>query len=242
MRLMLEAPPEATAEARREFERSRRGTDNESRRGMLAAYALWMCFVPIVLALGVRDRLAAGINGGAVVGALVLAMLHAFGRLGGGLTRFLIYCLGTVAIASASTLLGWAIVVPGLAAVHTVGFILYGEKRLQPAALAFGALAVVVPFVLQETGIMHHPYVFEGDHMTVVPHMTGLPPVRTQVFLLLASLASIIVPTVALSRLRDTVEAAQEREFMNAWILQHLLPGRAREAAATLRAQRKPGK
>jgi serine/threonine-protein kinase len=240
MRLMLEAPPEMTEEARREFERTRRGTERESRRGTVAAYALWMCFVPIVLALGVRDRVAAAINGGAVLLAVVLAVIASTRRQAGAM-RFAIYCLGTLAIASAATLMGWGIVVPGLAAVHTVGFIVYGEKRMQPAALALGALAVVAPFVLQETGILPRPYVFENDRMVIVPHMTGLPAVRTQVYLLLASLAAIIVPTVVISRLRETLEVAQEREFMHAWTLQHLLPGRAREAAAALRKAQKPG-
>ena len=65
--------------------------------------------------------------------------------------------------------------------------------------------------------------------------MTGLPAVRTQVFLLLASLAAIITPTVVISRLRDSLEEAEERAFMQAWTLQHLVPGRAREAAAARR-------
>jgi hypothetical protein len=65
--------------------------------------------------------------------------------------------------------------------------------------------------------------------------MTGLPQMRSQIYLLLSSLAAIVVPTVVISRLRDTLEAAEERAFMHAWTLQHLVPGRARQAAAEMR-------
>ena len=234
MRLMLDAPVEVSEEARKEFKRSRRGTEREARQGTLMSYLLWMCFVPIVLSLGMRDRVAAAITGCSVILAALLSVLAATRRLGGP-TRFIIYCLGTLAIASTCTLMGWAIVVPGLAAVHTVGFILHGEKRLQPAALVLGVLAVIVPFVLQESGVLPRAYLFQVDRMTVLPLMTGLPPVRTQLYLVLSSLAAIVVPTVVISRLRDTLEMAEERAFMHAWTLQNLLPGRAREAAAALR-------
>jgi serine/threonine-protein kinase len=240
-RLMLETPAEMSAEARREFAETRRGTRRESKRGVVVSYALWMCFVPVVLALGVRDRIAAGIPLGAVLLAALFSVIYAASRAG-PLTRFAIYCFGTLAIASSCTLMGWAIVVPCLAAVHTVGFILYGDKKLQPAALALGALSVIVPFVLQEAGWLPRAYLFEGDRMIVLPRMTGLPQMRSQIYLLLASLAAIVVPTVVISRLRDTLEAAEERAFMHAWTLQHLVPGRAREAAAAMRKAKGPAK
>jgi serine/threonine-protein kinase len=244
-RLMLETPPEMTAEARREFAEGRRGTQVTSRRAVLAAYGLWLCFVPVVLALGIRDVASAAISGGAVALATLGSLFYATGKLGPWV-RFVIYCLGTLAIATSCMLVGWAIVVPGLAAVHTVGFIVYGDRRLQPAALALGALAVIVPFALQEAGVLPPAYAFQQGNMVVLPHMTGLPPVRTQIYLLLSSLGAIIAPTVVISRLRDSLEAAEERAFMHAWTLQNLIPGRARAAAAALRKgpaspDRRPG-
>ncbi|APR82435.1 Serine/threonine protein kinase [Minicystis rosea] len=234
-RLMLDTPSEMSGEARNAFDRSRRATDREARRGSFVSYLVWMCFAPIVLSLGVRDPISAGITGGCVILAALLSWLAATRRIGGPI-RFIVYCLGTLAIASTCTLLGWAVVVPGLAAVHTVGFMLYGEKKYQPAALVLGVLAVMVPFVLQEAGVLPRAYLFEGDRMIILPRMTGLPPVRTQVYLVLASLAAIVAPTLVISRLRDTLESAEERAFMHAWTLQNLVPGRAREAAAAVRA------
>ena len=58
---------------------------------------------------------------------------------------------------------------------------------------------------------------------------------------MLASLAAIVAPTLLISRLRDTLEAAEERAFMHAWTLQNLVPGRARQAATAMRASARPG-
>ena len=82
-RLTLETPAELSEEARREFARSRRGTLRESRRGVFASYALWTCFFPFGIALGVRDRLAAGITAGCVALAAILAWLSPQSRIGG---------------------------------------------------------------------------------------------------------------------------------------------------------------
>jgi serine/threonine-protein kinase len=235
MRLMLDAPPEMSAEARREFKQSRRGTERESKRGMLFSYATWLCFVPVVVALGVRNVVAGTLNVGVLALAALLSWLQATGKLGSW-SRLLIYCLGTLAVGTTCTLMGWAIVMPGLAAVHTVGFMLYVDKKHQPLALLLGVLTVLVPFGLESAGWLPQPYSFEGDRMVVLPMMTGFPPVRTQVYLLLAALAVIVAPTVLISRMRDSLEAAEERAFMHAWTLQHLVPGRAREAAAALRS------
>jgi serine/threonine-protein kinase len=233
-RLMLDTPADMTAEARREFAQAREATQRTSRRGVLASYLIWIAYLPLVLALGIRDVTSAAITGACVACAAFCSTLYATGKLGDS-ARFAIYCFGTLAIASSCMLMGWAIVVPGLAAVHTVGFVLYGGKRLQPVALALGALSVIVPFVLQELGWLPPAYSFEHGRMVVLPHMTDLPPVRTQIYLLLTSLGAIIAPTVVIARLRDTLEAAEERAFMHAWTLQNLVPGRARAAAAAMR-------
>lgn len=225
-RLMLEAPAEASPEARAAFAKERAVAARGARRAMVVSYVLWMCFVPVVLALGVRDFVAAGVTAGAVMLAGSLAWLSASRRLGGAAT-FVVYCLGTLAIASTSTLMGWAIVVPLLAALHTAGFMLYGGRGLRPAALVLGALAVIVPFALQESGILPKAYAFDGDVLLVLPRMTDLPHVRTQIYLILASLAAIIGPALVISKLRDTLEDIQERAFKQSWTLQHLLAGPA---------------
>jgi eukaryotic-like serine/threonine-protein kinase len=234
MRLLVDAPGQMTAEMRAEFERERRPAERVSMRGSFLGYLIWIAFAPVVFALGVKSPIAAALNGGLVILATLLSWLGGAGRLGGS-ARFAAYCLGTLAVGTTCTLMGWAIVLPGIAAVHTLGYLLHGEKRLVAPAIVLGVLTVLVPFALQSLGVLPAPYAFEGGRMVVLPLMTALPPEGTKVYLLLASVAVIVAPTIVITRMRDALARAEERAFLHAWNLQRLLPGRTRDAAAMLR-------
>jgi serine/threonine-protein kinase len=239
MRLLVDAPREMTPEMRVEFDKERRPAERVSMRGSFLGYLIWIAFAPIVVALGVKSHVAAGVNGALVLLATILSWLGGAGRLG-GTARFAAYFLGTLAVASTCTLMGWAIVLPGIAAVHTLAYVLHGERRLVRPAIALGVLAVVVPFALQSLGVLPAPYAFEDGRMVVLPLMTHLPAEGTKVYLILASIAVIVAPTVVITRMREALARAEERAFVHTWNLQRLLPGRTRDAAAMARP--KPGR
>jgi serine/threonine protein kinase len=231
--LLLEAPRELSDEARRAFEESKRAAEHTSSRGTFLAYLAWIAFIPVVLALGIKNLPAALLTGGMVVITALCSFLSTRGQVGAN-TRFLIYCLGSIAVGTTCTLMGWAILVPGIAAVHTLGYVVYGERRFQTPALVLGVLTVVVPFLLQTFGVLPSPYVFDNGKLTVIPLMTEFPELRTEVYLLLASIAVIVAPTLVLSRVRATLNAAEEKAFLHTWNLQRLVPGEARQAAEAL--------
>ncbi|MFO0759360.1 MAG: protein kinase [Byssovorax sp.] len=238
--ILLAAPKEMDAEARQAFEASRRDAERASSRGTLIAYLAWLGFIPLVLALGIKNLAAALLTGGMVIITALCSWLSTTGIVGGR-TRFLIFCLGNLAVGTTCTLMGWAILVPGIAAVHTLGYVVYGERRFQTPALVLGVLTVVVPFLLQTVGVLPAPYVFENGRMIVNPLMTEFPQVRTEVYLLLASIAVIVAPTLVLGRVRATLNAAEEKAFLHTWNLQRLLPGQAaRQAAEALMQKQSP--
>ena len=239
-RLLLDVPPELNDEARRAFEASRSAAESTSSRGTFVAYLAWIGFIPLVLALGIKNIAAGLLTGGMVIITALCSWLSTRGYVGARI-RFLIYVLGTIAVGTTCTLMGWAILVPGIAAVHTLGYVVYGERRFQTPALVLGVATVVVPFLLQTFGALPAPYVFENGKMTVIPLMTEFPQLRTEIYLLLASVAVIVAPTVVLGRVRATMNAAEEKAFLHTWNLQRLLPGQAREAAEAL-LQKQGGK
>jgi serine/threonine-protein kinase len=232
-RLLLDVPPEMNAEARRAFEAARRDAERTSSRGTFVAYLAWLGFIPLVLALGIKNIAAGLLTGGMLIITALCSWLSTTGQVGNR-TRFLIYVLGTLAVGTTCTLMGWAILVPGIAAVHTLSYVVYGERRFQTLAVVLGVLTVVVPFLLQTFGVLPEPYVFENGRITVIPLMTEFPQLRTEVYLLAASIAVIVAPTVVLARVRATMIAAEEKAFLHTWNLQRLLPGQAREAAEAL--------
>ena len=229
--LMLDVPEQMPPEARREFLHSKRGADREARRAMLLAYLSWLAFAPPAMALGVRDW------GLAVVcfGFMVLSALTAWASYRGLLhdrLRFTVYAVGAVAMGFASLLMGWAVILPGMAATHVLGYLLYGERERWRHAVALGALSIILPFALQIAGVMPASYEFTDGKLMVLPRITNFPPAGTLAFLLLASVGLIVAPAIIASRVRASLARAEERLFMQSWMLKHLVPDQARSAAS----------
>jgi serine/threonine protein kinase len=229
--LMLEVPAEMPPEARKEFVLSKRSADRESRRAMLLAYLSWLAFAPPAMALGVRDW------GLAIVafGFMVLSALTAWASYRGLLhdrMRFTVYVVGAVAMGFSSLLLGWAVILPGMAATHVLGFLLYGQRERWKHAVGLGVLAILVPFGLQVAGVIPPSYGFQDGALVVFPRITNFPPAGTLAFLLLASIGLIVAPAVIVSRVRGSLARAEERLFMQSWMLRHLVPNQARSATS----------
>jgi eukaryotic-like serine/threonine-protein kinase len=231
--LMLDVPDEMPPEARKEYLASHRSSERERRRAMLLGYLSWLAFAPPAVALGVRDWELAAV----VLAFQVLAALSAWASYRGLLHdrfRFLVFVAGTVSMSFLSFVMGWAIILPGMAATHVLGFLLYGEKEHWRKAIALGAVSVIAPFLLQVTGVLPASYGFHEGALVVLPRVTSFPPAGTLAFLLLASLGVVVAPALIASRVRSSLTRAEERLFMQSWMLRHLVPDQARNAASVL--------
>jgi serine/threonine-protein kinase len=229
LELMLDAPKAMPPEARREFEELERGTRRESIRSTLYAYVAWILFIPVVTTLGVRDWPLGCFAGALMVVAALFALL-AIRVIRAAWAHFAVYCVGSVAIGFSWGLLGWAVLLPSMAALHTAGYLLSARGRSRVPALVIGALTVTAPFAAQRAGLAQPSYAFEDGVMKILPNLTELPAGRTELFLLLASLGLVIAPTLAIARVRAALSAAEERLFLHAWTLRHLMPEGTRDA------------
>ena len=231
--LMVDVPAEMPEEARREFLATKRSADRESRRAMLLAYLSWLAFAPPAMALGVRDLGLALVAFGFMVLSAVTAWASYRGLLHDRF-RFTVYVVGAISMSFSSLLMGWAVILPGMAATHVLGFLLYGQRERWRSAVALGVLSIVVPFALQVAGVLPPSYGFHEGALLVYPRMTSFPPAGTQAFLLLASVGLIVAPAVIASRVRGSLAKAEERLFMQSWMLRHLVPDQARNAASVV--------
>ena len=68
----------------------------------------------------------------------------------------------------------------------------------------------------------------------VLPRVTSFPPAGTLAFLLLASVGVIVAPALIASRVRSSLTRAEERLFMQSWMLKRLVPDQARSAASVM--------
>jgi serine/threonine-protein kinase len=222
-------PKEAEAQLR-EFQRTR---DRQAHRGLIFGYAGWAAFAPVILFAG-RHQIGAAI--------FVVAPMMVAAALGVRMLRrpelpqmtFGMYLLGSMSVAATTTLAGWAIVVPALAAVHTIIFVMVGPQARRFHGIAVGALAILVPFLLQELHVIPSNYSFLGDHFEVRPVAMKFAPGESRFYLLLAALACVVVPGMVLAWFRRGMDRTELNTFLYAWNVQHLAPEEARRAAWTL--------
>ncbi|MEZ4299508.1 MAG: serine/threonine-protein kinase [Polyangiaceae bacterium] len=236
--LLVDRPRRVPPEARAELGEFQQRCEAEARRGMLIAYMTWILFAPVMMWVGPHNW-AAGFVGFI---PLALAAFLAWLMYRGARAPWLpiaMYMAGCVAIAAGVTVAGWAIVVPGLAGVHTVSFLMYTHRRYRTFAVVAGLVTVVVPFLLDALSIIPSSYVFEEGRITVTPVMIQFRPFALKTYLLLTSLGVVLFPAFVLSRYRVALERTEEEAFMAAWNVRHMVPAEARKAAAMVRRSAK---
>jgi serine/threonine-protein kinase len=221
--LMTELPSQVPPEAQGELLALRASHALGSARTSTTRLSTWLLAVPLVIAFGVTDWTRGALVLGALLSATAISALAWRGERVSEPWSLALGISSSMALATFSFLLGPFIVVPGLASTNAMFFAMTTDKKLRPAWLALGVLAIAVPFLLGLMGIDPH-YAVENDALVVRSSLSHLPLEGTMLFLLLTSLATVITPTVLAGRMRDRLASAEEKVFLQAWHLRHLLP------------------
>lgn len=231
--LIADGPKHVPPEAREELSKFQERCEAEARRGMLIAYGVWLLYAPLLMWLGVRSFAA----GAACFAPLAIAVLLAWRQYRGDNATWLpiaMYSAGCVAIAATVTIAGWAFVLPAIASVHTVSFLMYTTRRYRVFAVTAGLLTILVPFALDSIGAIPGSYSFDGERLAIRPIMVELRPIALTVYLLFTAIGLVLLPSFVLGRFRVALEKTEEEAFLNAWNIRYLLPREARRAAAML--------
>jgi hypothetical protein len=93
---------------------------------------------------------------------------------------------------------------------------------IRRAVWALGAIAMVAPVLLELAGVLPASYLFANNQIVIVPQMHDLPRTGSIVLLLGAGIGSLIVPSVFVARLRQTLTEAQLRLHLQAWHFKRL--------------------
>ena len=233
MSLIVDRPRRVPPEAQEELAQFQHRCEAEARRGMLIAYMVWLLYAPVLMWAGPRSFAAGWIG----FVPLALAALLAWRMYRGARSAWLqlaMYVTGCVAIATSVTVAGWAFLLPALASVHTVSFLMYTTRRYRTFAVVAGVLTILVPFLLDALGLIPSSYVFEEGRLSITPIMIEFHPAKLKVYLLLAAVGLVLLPGFVLGRYRVALEKTEEEAFLSAWNVRHILPGEARKAAAML--------
>ncbi len=223
LKLFTAMPRELPAAAAAELDAARMASQRASAWTSSLAYASWLFYMPLVLGMGVRN-----IGWGLTCDVLWLGAGAASYWASKGrsirLATDTALVLSMLATACAAGLFGPFTLLPTIAVVNTMLFVMTAEPSRRWASVFLGCLAVLAPFVLERVGVLPPSMQFDAAGMTLLPRVNELAPGKTVVFLLLANIAVIVTATVFVARFRDALLESERRLHFQAWQLRQLVP------------------
>jgi serine/threonine-protein kinase len=226
LQLFTATPRELPAAAAAELDAARVASQRSSAWTSSLAYASWLFYMPLVLWMGVRDvgwGLACDVLW---VGAGAASYWASLGR-SLRLATDVALGLSMLATACAAGLFGPFTLLPTIAVVNTMLFVMTAERSRRWAIVVLGCLAVLAPFALEQLGVLPPSMRFDASGMTLLPRVHDLAPGKTVVFLLLANVAVIVTAAIFVARFRDALLASERRLHFQAWQLRQLVPDEA---------------
>ncbi|MBX7100189.1 MAG: serine/threonine protein kinase [Myxococcaceae bacterium] len=221
-RLLTELPTSLPPEAEAEMEQAQARARGGAARTAAVRYASWLAFVPLVWLMGVRSWPLAlaelSLLGCALAVALVLRRKETLSQA----ASLTMLALSSGALAVLTFLAGPFVLVPALAATNTLFFASDLKAPLRPLAMAAGLAAVLVPYVLELTGLVAPSWSVSAAGITLLPRMAAFEGWPAQLVFALGSLAAVLTPTLLVGRLRDSLSAAQRQLFLQAWHVKQL--------------------
>ncbi len=197
--------------------------------GVAAARSVtWLAFVPLVVWMGVRDWGLAMFTLTALIVSLIAALV--LRKRGAGITNrssLALLLTSSVALAGVGFVLSPFVLVPTLVATNTLFFATHLSARWRPLAALAGVVAVLTPVALEAVGICYPSFAFMDGGLLLLPRMAELKPSATLTLLVAGSVALVVTPAVLVGRLRDSLEAAEKKLFMQAWHLRALASSNA---------------
>jgi serine/threonine-protein kinase len=227
VRLLTEPPPIPPREVLLELEAANRASRERSYpKAALAYLTIGLIGVPLAPIVGVRDMwlfvlpLVAWLASAALAG---VARRHdAFHR------RFpFLPVASALAIGMMSLLHGALLVVPIMAAVNAVCFVLAARPEVRRTAVGAACLAMIVPMFLEWYGVHPVSIQFESDSMRIAAGAIHLPPNGTYLFLGITYVVLLLLASRFVGAYRDALTTAETRNMLQAWQLRQLVPPEA---------------
>ena len=226
--MLTHVPDPPPREAQEEIARAELSQRRDVLRATAMRHAFWALMAPLMfVTLPLRDgTLAAGML------ALVLTLfaLTVFvwrARAGSRPWWFVLVGSTAVTIGLLSSLFGPFVFVPSLAATYTIFYApqtTINERRFLHGALA---IAVLLPAVLGELGVVPALATFLPDgSMVVRSPIFGFEESGTLLILLVSNLLLVVVPGTIGGRFFERLRTLEARTIVQGWYLRQLLPKR----------------
>jgi eukaryotic-like serine/threonine-protein kinase len=227
--LLTEPPRDVPAEASEEMRKSEVQSQVRSARAAFWVYLAFALYLPFPFWLGLKSWPALGALVVVVAACAGLMLYHSLRPPPEPRVPFVTVAFSTFAVIASASMLGPFIIVPVLAMANSMGYISSCPKKNRFVIQIASALGVLIPAVLQWTGVWPASYAFKDGTMQVLPQMFALPAVPTFVFLLITSVALAFAASLYVARIRDSALDAERKLHLQAWQLRQIIPRQARD-------------
>jgi serine/threonine-protein kinase len=211
-------PPEAEAEVQAHVTRMR----TRGARSATWGLASMLITFPLAVWLGIRSWplvwLLTLVTGSAALFA-VYASRHGAKRW----HTFVLAGLCALQVALTSFVAGPFVLVPALAAVIAMYFVVHvspEERRVSLALITAGAL---VPYALDLLGWVPPGFSFQAGSIAIHARMVEYPPVATVIGLVYTSVGFVALPALLAGWMHDELMQVQRQVVLRAWHLKRLL-------------------
>ncbi len=224
--LMLTPPRETPPEV----ERAMRETEDDASRAEARvgsfAYLAMLGFIPLFMWMGIRSYPQMGVMAALAVLGCALGLMFSRSSVLSSKWLYAAITANTVMMAMGTRIVGPFMLIPGIAATATMGFSMHARLQRVWLTMFVGCLGILVPLLLELTGVISPTLVFEHGVLVLVPRGVELPRVATLVALTLGTLGGVLTPTFMMLHFRRSLEAAERKMRMQAWQLEQLVPDR----------------
>jgi eukaryotic-like serine/threonine-protein kinase len=195
-----------------------------------ASYAAFFLFVPFLFWIGVKSWGCLVLASTLIGLASAVSLAASYAEKPGRIHRYGPLILSAAAIASFTSVWGPYVVVPGLIALNAVGYAMR-PKSYRPVVVGLvSCLAILIPLVLEWTGVLLPSASFSGGQIHILPRYVAMPELATQVFLLVATLATVVAGVLYAWHTHAATGDAEERLILHLWQLRQLVPEDAHHA------------
>jgi serine/threonine-protein kinase len=227
VRLLTEVPRALPPQAQREIDAQARAWQRTGSRAAAFAYLSFTLYAPLGYLMGVRDWPMALLPEVLWMAAALLAFYTSLHPDPRGQTAYSLILFSNLAIASTGWVFGPFMLVPALAAVNALSFIVAADRSRRGPAIFMGCCAILVPLILEWLGLNAPSYAFEHGRLVILPRALGFPQTPTLAFLLITSVALLVTPALFVGKFKDALTATENRLYMQTWHLRQFVPGEA---------------
>jgi len=230
VRLLTEVPRALPPQAQREIDAQARAWQRAGSRAAAFAYLSFTLYAPLGFFMGVRNWPMAMLPEVLWLAAAILSFYTSRHPDPKGQTGYSLILVSNLAIASTGWVFGPFVLVPALAAVNALSFIIGTDKSRRGPAIFMGCIAILLPLLLEWTGINTPSYAFEQGRLVILPRALGFPETATLAFLLVTSVALLVTPALLVGKFKDALTATENRLYMQTWHLRQFVPGEAQSS------------